>query len=183
MIIKALIKPVFAFACVLLFVSHLNAQQPQKTPDDTNQQAAVATVRHYLMLRLNNAKWKEYSKFITWPDEPAWDCKWVVCNYSIGKSNKKGNKIIVPVVFTRLGLFCNNMYFEPAPREVIIKYQLEKHSGGWKVSGPDIDYPEIGANIVMKSLNTLAANASETAELCGRAEVMARKINSACNKR
>ncbi len=67
---------------------------------------AEATLRQYIDLRLSWADWKEYSKFITWPDEPGWDCWWVAKEYSVGQSLKRGARVVVPVTYSRLGLFC-----------------------------------------------------------------------------
>lgn len=170
--IKTLIKSIFALVCLLFLSSPVIAQQKNQT--------AESTLQHYIELRLNDADWKEYSKFITWPDEPGWDCKWVVSNYNIGQSKKRKQKITIPVVFTRLGLFCSNADFKADKNEVTIKYELEKYSSGWKVSGPEIDYPEIGADKAIKLLKAMAAT-SESAEMRTQAEAAAGKIEESLN--
>lgn len=67
---------------------------------------AAQTLRRYIQLRLRDADWQEYSKFIAWPDEPGWDCKWVVSKDKIGAPRVKGQTIVIPVAYSRLGLFC-----------------------------------------------------------------------------
>ena len=59
--------------------------------------SAAETLRKYVELRLHNADWKDYSKLVTWPDEPGWDCNWVVDKYSVGTERKRGPITVVPV--------------------------------------------------------------------------------------
>jgi len=52
------------------------------------QASAAETLRKYVELRLHNADWKDYSRLVAWPDEPGWDCNWVVDKYSVGTERK-----------------------------------------------------------------------------------------------
>lgn len=60
----------------LMSASLTQGQDQGKRPgfQDTQVQA-LWTLNRYVQLRLEAADWKEYSKLITWPDEPSWDCK------------------------------------------------------------------------------------------------------------
>ena len=177
MTIKALIKINFAVFCVLLIVSPVVAEQ-----EKSNENTAKTMLRHYIELRLNDADWKEYSKFIMWPDEPAWDCKWLINDYVIGQPRTQKKKIIIPVSFTRLGLYCYPEAFEADLKKVTIKYELEKYQGTWKVSGPDIDYPEIGKDKVLQSLKAVAVSPSATADQRAIAESMTRKVEESSSR-
>jgi hypothetical protein len=168
--------------CILLLACHVHAQSQQKAPDKNNQDAAVETLRRYLELRFNDADWKEYSKFITWSDEPAWDCKWVISKYDLGASKEEGEKVIVSVVYNRLGLFCYDFEFEPNPRVVTVKYELVKRPNGWKVSAPIPDYPDISADVLIRSLKALAEKANETPERRVKAKGTVRKLGDALNR-
>jgi hypothetical protein len=109
---------------------------------------APETLNLYIKLRLSNADWKEYSKYITWPDEPGWDCKWAVESFKTGKPIYKGKDVLIPVRYKRLGLYCEGQHFEPSRTEVTITYKLISTATGWKIDSPDIDYPEIDANAI-----------------------------------
>jgi len=144
-----------------------------------NRGQAVRTLQRYLHLRRQDADWKKYSKFVTWPDEPSWDCKWVESNHKVGAPIKNGQQMVIPVVHTRLGLFCYDFDFKPEPKVETIEYELASQPKGWRVSGPIPDYPDIGADVLLKSLNTTAANMSETPGRRAEAETTARKITQA----
>ncbi len=177
--LKTLIKAHLFLFCFLFIAAPVIAQEQQTNKD---RDSAAQTLRRYIELRLNDADWKEYSKYITWPDEPGWDCKWVVSKYTVGKSKKRMRKIIISVVFTRLGLVCSTPDFKAEKKEVTIKYELEKYSSGWKVSGPEIDYPEIGVNTAIRKLKSLAANGSKSASEREQAEAVVRKIEKVLNQ-
>jgi hypothetical protein len=168
--------------CVLLLACHVHAQSQQKASDKSNQYAAVETLRSYLELRLNGADWKEYSKFITWPDEPAWDCNWVISKYDLGPSKKEGEKVMVSVVYMRLGLFCNNLKFELNPKVVTVNYELVKRPNGWKVNAPIPDYPDISADVLIRSLRSLAEKGNEKPERRVQAEATARKLGDVLSR-
>jgi len=55
----------------------------------TQKDTPVVTLEEYLQMRFHDTDWKEYSKLITWPDEPSWDCKWVDEGYKIGTEKTK----------------------------------------------------------------------------------------------
>jgi hypothetical protein len=135
-----------------------------------------------LELRLHDADWKEYSKFITWPDEPGWDCKWVISKYAPGSTKKEGEKVIVSVRYTRLGLFCYDFEFKLNPEALTVHYELVKRSSGWKVNAPIPDYPDISGDVLLGSLRTLAERANETPERRAKAEAAARKLGDVLNR-
>jgi hypothetical protein len=139
---------------------------------------AVQMLKHYIQLRLEDADWKEYSKFVTWPDEPSWDCKWVVSKYEVGSPAKEKGKVNIPVAYQRLGLYCNNFYFEPGAKITTINHVLVKSERGWRVDAPIPDYPELGVNVLMRSLRAAAGDAKETPEHRTQAQKLADTINA-----
>ncbi|MGO8990391.1 MAG: hypothetical protein ACLQGU_03905 [bacterium] len=172
---------VLNFLCVLILACDVSAQPQQKPWDEKTQDVAVDTLRRYLELRLNDADWKEYSKFITWPDEPAWDCKWVISKYDLKPAEEEKDKITVPVMYKRLGLFCYDFEFKPNPEIATINYELVKRPSGWKVNAPIPDYPEISADVLIRSLKALAEKANETPERRVKAKATVRKLGDALN--
>lgn len=166
---------------VLIFIAILawrgSGQAEAKVSDDRDQ--VVRTLHRYVQLRLQDANWAEYSKFITWPDEPSWDCKWVTSAHKIGTPVKREQGFAIPVVYTRLGLFCGDFDFKPEPRVVTIEYELVQRPTGWKVSAPVPNYPDIGEGVLVKSLSAMAENANETPERRTKAKTTARKIREA----
>ncbi len=115
---------------------------------------AVTALERYLQMRLHNADWREYSKIITWPDEPSWDCWWVDEDYRIGTAKKIKNRIIIPVTQTRIGLYCDTGYFEADQRAVTINYELAFQNNQWKIDGPIPDYPDIGVITLVEKLKS-----------------------------
>jgi hypothetical protein len=167
---------IIGLTCVLILACKGQAEQKASRV----QGQAIEALQRYLQLRLQDADWKEYSKLITWPDEPSWDCKWVVGEHDVRGPIYKGQEVVViPVVYKRLGLFCYDFDFEPGPKVVKINYELVKRGSGWKVNGPIPDYPEIGGDVLIKSLNAAAENANETPERRAQAGAAARKIADA----
>jgi hypothetical protein len=157
--------------CLILPIS---GQAEQKVSSGRGE--VTQTLQRYVRLRLQDADWKEYSKFITWPDEPSWDCKWVAKVNKIGAPVREGQKFVIPVVYNRLGLFCYNFDFKPDAKLVTVKYELVKLPNGWKVDGPIPDYPDIDENVVIKSLNATAGDANETPERRAAAASTAQQI-------
>lgn len=126
------------------------------------QLSASETLKQYIELRLSDANWKEYSQYITWPDEPAWDCKWVVNKYEIGKSKKLGEKMIFPVVYTRLGLFCSgDIDFNLKSEKIIINYELVHNLNQWKINSEIFDYPEVSTDTIVKQLEASVGKATQ----------------------
>jgi hypothetical protein len=151
----------------------------QNGPELGKEDGALKTLRQYIELRLHNAKWNEYSKLITWPDEPSWDCHWVVSAYHLGKPKTQGATAEVDVKYQRLGLFCNNPEFEAGVKTVTIKYVLLRGPKGWKVNSPIPDYPEIGADVLLQSLKASAEDAREATERRGMFSAAARAVSAA----
>jgi hypothetical protein len=143
--------------------------------------AVAEALRRYVTLRLDNADWKEYSQFVTWPDEPAWDCNWVVAAYSVRDPRKAVEKVLVPVVYDRLGLFCYDFEFAPKPSVVTVEYELSRVANVWKVAGPIPDYPDIGADALLRWLGTKAESAEESLDRRTRFAATARKVREAQN--
>jgi len=164
--------------CLVCFWN--NKIYTQIKPNDHNvdeEKNAVKVLKRYIELRLGNADWKEYSKFITWPDEPSWDCNWVASSYNIEPAKRDGEKIVIPVIYRRIGLFCYNFEFDPGKKIVTINYELEKRQNGWMVNAPIPDYPDINIDILIKSLLALAKNVNETPERREKAESIVRRIS------
>lgn len=110
---------------------------------------ALNTLRRYIQLRLSNADWAEYSKYIIWPDEPSWDCNWVVRHYTVGTPTNEKNGITIPVSYQRIGLFCYDFDFKDNSADVTVNYELIKDGREWKVNAPIPDYPDIYADKLM----------------------------------
>jgi hypothetical protein len=177
---NAVRRVVFVLACVSVIAGPLYAQTLQVTSSEKGPDTAAGTLRHYLQLRLGNADWKDYSKLITWPDEPSWDCNWVVSNFDIGVTKKRKQNVVIPVVFKRIGLFCYDSDFSPDLKIVTINYELVKrNSSGWKVNGPIPDYPDISAEVLIKSLRASAEDLHESPERRAQFGAAARKLADA----
>ncbi len=168
-----------ALIWVALLTSQGRAQSKQKSTSVKSQDMAVETLRRYLQLRLHNADWKDYSKFTAWPDEPAWDCNWVASKYDLEPPKKEEAKVVVPVVYKRLGLFCYNFEFTPDAKAVTVNYELVKSPSGWKVTAPIPDYPDIGADVLIRSLRASAENLQESPERRAQFDAVARKLADA----
>jgi hypothetical protein len=153
--------------------------ESQKKQASVHDNQALQTLNRYLEMRLQNADWKEYSKLISWPDEPSWDCNWIVKNYDVGAPVKEREKITIPVVYRRLGLYCDNFDFEPQSKTVTVNYELVERRGGWRVDGPIPDYPDLSLDVALKTLRATASDANETPERRGQAEAATRKITAA----
>jgi hypothetical protein len=172
-------RAIVLFVLVGLFACLAQGQAEPKVIG--NKGRATQTLQHYIQLRLQDADWKEYSKFITWPDEPSWDCKWVARKDRVGAAIRKGQKVVIPVAYSRLGLFCFDFNFKPEPELVTINYELVKRAGGWKVDAPIPDYPDIDADVLIRSLNATAEDANETPERRAEAAATTRKLREALN--
>lgn len=89
-------------AACLAAVSMCQMSIQVKSPHATGQNTPEETLQNYLRLRLSNADWKEYSKLVTWRDEPGWDCNWVVDKYSVGLPRRRAKNTVLPVAYNRL---------------------------------------------------------------------------------
>jgi hypothetical protein len=172
------------FACVamllltVLLVPRIPARaqgSPPATADDT--------LRQYVELRLRWAEWKDYSRFITWPDEPGWDCWWVAKNYRIGSAVHKGARSVIPVTYARLGLFCADFQLDSHPRTETIHYELVRKGGMWKVDRPVPDYPYISAMALEGWLTKIIADTKETSERRTQAQHALEELTAAKRRR
>lgn len=180
---EVVISLILTLICAVVLACHGHAQSQQKASSVISQDTEVETLRRYLQLRLRNADWKDYSKLITWPDEPSWDCTWVVSKYDLGVPKKGKQNVVVPVVYKRLGLFCYDFEFNPDPKMVTINYELVKRQSGWKVNAPIPDYPDISADVLLKSLKASAENLQESAERRAQFSATARKLEEALKEK
>lgn len=121
-------------------------------------ETAQGTLRQYVGARLRGAEWKDYSRLITWPDEAGWDCYWVVKGHSIGAAVRHGTTAVIPVAYSRVGLFCSDPSFQPEPKNIVIRYELVYRGTSWKVNGPIPDYPDISWDALEASLKETAAD-------------------------
>jgi len=149
----------------------------------SQKDTAVVTLDKYLQMRLDNANWEEYSKLITWPDEPSWDCKWVDDGYKIGAEKKKQDVVIIKVTHNRIGLYCYDYTFKVGRKAVTIDYELAFQNNQWKVKGPMIDYPDISANTLLKELRASLADTKTDARRNEQLSAVLNKIKSAMNLR
>lgn len=161
------------------FVIHTYAQAAQLESNANLQYSAVEILDRYIGLRLHDADWKDYSKYIVWPDEPSWDCKWVVIKCDLGTPRKEMDQIIVPVDYVRLGLFCYDFAFTQDVKVVTVNYELVNSPNGWKVKSPIPDYPEISAEELIKSIIAKSKNVNESKERRSQAETAVYKIKDA----
>lgn len=172
---RVIIYLLLVLTCAAVTVSA--RQAGQKSNGVPSQ--ALRTVQRYVQLRLQDADWKEYSKVITWPDEPSWDCKWVASAHKVGTPVRRGDVVVIPVVYNRLGLFCNDFDFTPDPKIATINYELVSRASGWQVDTPIPDYPDIGADVLVKSLNGIAGSSNQSPERRTRAAATVRRIEEA----
>jgi hypothetical protein len=126
--------------------------------------AAKNTLQHYIELRLRWADWKEYSPFITWPDEPGWDCWWVAKGYRIGQAQAMKDRTVIPTTYARMGLFYADFNFEARPKTETIRYELVYQGHAWKVDGPVPDYPYISERTLRQWLSKIVSSTNETNE-------------------
>jgi hypothetical protein len=82
--------------CGLIVATAAQGQRPRPGPLD-----AVETVKRYVELRLQGAAWAEFAPLIAWEDEPGWDTYWLVNRYAVGRAEKTGNRVMVPVTYHR----------------------------------------------------------------------------------
>jgi hypothetical protein len=162
--------------CILILSCQTYGQPQEKASGVISQDETVETLKYYLQLRLRNADWNDYSKFITWPDEPSWDCAWVVSKYEIGMPKKEKQKVFVPVVYNRIGQFCYDFEFTPNKKEVTITYELVEQQGVWKVNAPIPDYPDISAEVLLESIKVSGEKPSETVDRRKKYKITARKL-------
>jgi hypothetical protein len=118
----------------------------------------------YVELRLRWADWKDYSQFITWPDEPGWDCWWVADAHHVGQEVAKKSKVFIPVTYNRIGLYCADDQFRANLKKETVNYEMLKKKGKWKVNGPVPDYPYISKAALRDWLNKSTQDSSESAE-------------------
>lgn len=175
-VVKRLIQTLIG---VVILVGQTHGGAQQKATNTISQDMAVETLRHYLELRLCNASWKTYSKLITWADEPSWDCTWVVSQYDIGVAKKVKRNVVVPVVYKRLGLFCYDFQFNLDPKIVTINYELVRYRSAWKVNAPIPDYPDISADVLIKSLRASSDNLRESPERRFQFKIVAHELADA----
>lgn len=161
------VKKATIVAVAALVAGHALAHVQNKAASDRN--SALRVLQRYIRLRLEDAEWKRYSKLITWPDEPSWDCKWVVNNYKLGHPIVNEQRVIVPTHYDRLGLFCYDFNFHEERKTIQIDYELVKHAAGWKVDSPIPDYPEISVDALARWLSAIARDKSQASERRKRA--------------
>jgi hypothetical protein len=179
---KALGKVTLVLMSVVVLACHTYGQPQQKASGVMNQDAAVETLRRYLQLRLRNADWKDYSQFITWPDEPSWDCAWVISKYDIGVPQKGKRNVEVPVAYNRIGLFCYDFEFNPDPKLATINYELVERQGAWKIDAPIPDYPDISADVLLNSLRASSGDPRQSVDHRAKFSATVRKITEVLDR-
>jgi hypothetical protein len=147
----------------LLLLSSLTLQG-QSQPQRVRTPSAKDVLRQYVEARLRWAHWKDFSRFITWPDEPGWDCWWVAKDYNIGKVIHGVEKTVITVTYDRLGLFCADLELQAKPGAEPVSYELVKRDGAWKVDSPTPDYPYISARTLVEFLTKTILDPNELPE-------------------
>jgi hypothetical protein len=122
-----------------------------------------------------------YSKFINWPDEPGWDCWWLAKGYRIGPASKDSKRVVIPVTYERVGLFCVDSQFQPEEKEETVRYELVRKQGKWKVDGPTPDYPYVGLSAVKDDLSKTISDAKQPPELRAQARRALASIDKLVN--
>jgi hypothetical protein len=170
---------IFVAIMVPTFCSLNVGSSRQQNPGESEKRAATKVLHSYVEMRLRDADWGEYSRLITWPDEPSWDCHWVTLNYHVGSASAAGNKVIVPVTYERLGAFCGDFDLKPDRKMVTINYELVQRGLGWRIDGPIPDYPDLGFKELRRKLRTAAESTTETADRRSKFEAAARELDKA----
>jgi hypothetical protein len=173
---KALKRIMSVLVLVMVVLYSQQAHSQPKNTAENGKEPVLETLRLYVQLRLNDADWKDYSKYITWPDEPSWDCKWVVREYKVGLARNEKEKVTVSVIYKRIGLFCYDFEFKANPDTATVNYELVRVASSWKVNAPVPDYPTISADVLLKSLQASAENVHESRERREQFNITARKI-------
>ena len=173
---KTVMRWLRVLVIVVLAICNEEAQSHAKGATTKSQDAAARALRSYVQMRFENADWKKYSKLTTWPDEPSWDCKWVVQKYEVGVPTAAREGVVIPVIYQRLGLYCYDFEFKPERKTVTINYELVKDDRGWRVNGPVPDYPDISAYVLLKSLRSSSTNARELPDRRAQFSATARKL-------
>jgi hypothetical protein len=88
----------------------------------------------------------------------------------------------VPVVYKRLGLFCYDFDFNPDPKVVTINYELIERQRDWKVNAPIPDYPDISADVLLKSLRASGENLHQSADRRAKFSATAGKLAEALDR-
>ena len=165
--------------CLMVGACSQLAEAQSKDKIGRSEAPALNTLRRYVQLRLSNADWKEYSKYITWPDEPSWDCNWVVRHYTVGTARNEKEGVIIPVNYQRLGLFCYDFDFKANSSMVTVNYELIKDANGWKVNAPIPDYPDISSDTLLALLQISAKDLRESRERREQFSATAHRIAAA----
>jgi hypothetical protein len=146
-------------------------------PKRLAQREAVDTVERYVRLRLGGAQWVAFAPLIVWEDEPGWDCYWLVNGYSVGEAETRGDTIIVPVTYDRLGLYCHDFQFKPENRSVMLRYEVVKSDSRWKIKAPEPDPPDLFVDIQIEALRATARSSHESAEHRELAQAMVQRLS------
>lgn len=164
----------FIAACCLTVAAAAAAsgQRPQQRPRDP-----VETVKRYVALRFRGAPWADFAPLITWEDEPGWDTYWLVNRYAVATLENKGNTVMVPVTYHRLGLYSNDFIFKPADQDVTLRYEVVQTRTGWVIKAPELDYPDLSVDFEIAALRSAAASQYETPERRKQSEAMAQRLS------
>ena len=130
---------------------------------------------HY-PLRLQGAPWADFAPLIAWEDEPGWDSYWLVNRYTVGMAEKKGNTVMAPVRYHRLGLYSHDFIFRPADQDVTLRYEVVRAPTGWVIKAPEPGPPDLSVDFEIEALRIAAGSQHEAAERRKQAEAMARKL-------
>ena len=143
-----------------------------------NEPAAV--LKHYINLRLAMADWPVYSKLITWPDEPAWDCYWVTSHFKLEdpRPGSARDEIIVPATYDRLGRYCSDFDLELFDESDRVDYHLVMSDGRWKIAGPVPDYPDIEIQTLLRRLANAAQSPGATPERRRQLDELIRQLRA-----
>jgi hypothetical protein len=154
-----------------LGITPVHGQQPR-----SGQLDPIETVRRYVGLRFNGARWSDFEAMIVWQDEPGWDSYWLTDRYTVGPAKKAHTSVIVPVTFHRLGLYSHDFMFKPDQRSVTIQYEVVTTSTGWRIKGPEPNPPDLSLNNQIEALLTASHNQSQTPEYRKQAEATAKRL-------
>jgi hypothetical protein len=157
---KPVVATSLALGCLIFILGFRSGGQDKITQQE--QAAARKALDSYVKSRLRHDDWPRYSSLVTWTDEPSWDCHWVTRNYRVGRPSIAADRVTIPVIYVRLGVFCGDFDFTPERSTVTVDYELVRQTEVWKVDGPIPDYRDLSVDVLIGMLKRRANSSAES---------------------